>query len=238
MKVKTSESERRWQNFHVHDGELNNPYWNSWVLYHWKTIFYKITSLYDFNDKIIFVGGCGSGMFEEWLIKKTIFKPKRIISIDISDKMIELAKIRCKGLQNVTFIQGDMEKVQFEDKSFDICIIIDALHHVPNYKKTIKEMKRIGKTLVLSEPNALNPIRRLNELKYKKEGVTETSFYEWQLNKILRSVGYNHIKIINQHFIPSFTPENILWKLVKIESIFSFFLKKISGSLLIIASTF
>lgn len=231
---KNLDTEKNWQNTHVNEGELGNPYWNHWSLYHWETIFYKIISIYDFNDKTIFVGGCGSGIFEEWLYKNHI-KYKKITALDISEKMIYLAKKRCKLLKKIKYICGDIENTNLNNNEFDACVIIDALHHVPNYFNTIKEMKRIGNVLILSEPNALNPIRRINEIKYLNEGVTEKSFYIWKLNIAMMKAGYKNIHVFHQHYIPSFTPKYIMNVAKKIEPVLARFLSVISGSLLMIA---
>lgn len=72
---KSIETEKNYWNSHVVDeGELRYPYTSLWDLYRWETIFYRITSEYDFNNKTVFVGGCGSGIFEEWLVERTKIK--------------------------------------------------------------------------------------------------------------------------------------------------------------------
>ena len=163
-------------------------------------------------------------------------KIKKLIGLDISEKMIELAKIRCKRLKNVEFYCGNMENTSFGNNIFDVCVIIDALHHVPNLIKTIEEMKRIGKTLILSEPNALNPIRRPNKLKFRNEGVKEISFYKWQLMMSLTKAGYNDVSIYHQHFIPGFIPDPFFKFFVKIEPLIAKIINNFSGSLLIFAT--
>lgn len=238
MKNKNVGTEKEWWEKSLNKrSELKKPYRSLWELYYWKTIFNKIISIYDFNDKQIFDGGCGSGIFEEWLIKKAKIKPKKIVGLDLTEKQIKFAKMRCKGFKKVKFYCGNMEKTNFKNNLFDVCVIIDALHHVPDFFKTLKEMKRIGKDLILSEPNALNPVRRWNELKFRNEGVKETSFYEWQLKKALREIGYKKIFVEHQLFIPQSTPEFLLKALIKIDPYISKipFINEFSGGLLILA---
>lgn len=99
------------------------------------------------------------------------------------------------------------------------------------------EIKRISKGIILSEPNALNPIRRINELKFKNEDVKESSFIKWRLIKILRRLGYNEINCYNYNFIPAFIPEKTIEFFEKMEKILEKipFLKEVSGAMLIIA---
>ncbi len=55
--------------------------------------------------------GCGTG-------KQTILLTQRVgpvIGIDISERMIETARERCKARQNVSFVTGDITKLPFED---------------------------------------------------------------------------------------------------------------------------
>jgi len=235
MVKKSVASERIWQNAQSNVSVLNKPYWNPWTLYHWEVMYNRIISSYNFSNKRIFVGGCGSGLFEYWLIRNSKIKPMYIKSMDVSDVQIKFAKMRCKNIKKITFYRGNMEQTKFKNKEFDVCVIIDALHHAPDTQKTLIEMKRIGNAIILSEPNALNPVRRLNELKYRNEGVKEISFYEWRLKKALRIAGYKGIKIYHQHFLPSFLPYKTLSFFRRIEPFIALIIGKISGSFLVIS---
>ncbi len=55
--------------------------------------------------------GCGTG-------KQTILLARRagrVIGIDISERMIEVARKRCEASSNVNFVTGDITKLPFED---------------------------------------------------------------------------------------------------------------------------
>ena len=162
----------------VEPGELRKPYRSSWEQYHWEKIFETVTRNYDFRDRKILVAGCGTGIFEEWLAKRV--RIREMVGMDLSGRMIDLARRRCNGIENVHFLVADLDATPFPDRRFDVCVVIDALHHLPDEFRTLKELSRVSTDLVLSEPNALNPIRRLNERKFRKEMVTERSFYKSQ----------------------------------------------------------
>ncbi|MBE2899508.1 hypothetical protein DNK57_01515 [Methanothermobacter thermautotrophicus] len=67
-------------------------------------------------------------------------------------------------------------------------------------------MKRVSRDLILSEPNALNPIRRINELKFKNEDVKESSFIKWELKKILQELDYKKNNLLQLQFYPKIHP--------------------------------
>ena len=56
------------------------------------------------------------------------------VGVDLSDKMLELAKMNCKnlGLKNVSFIQDDMTQLsRLKEGEFDGVFSSVALHHLP-----------------------------------------------------------------------------------------------------------
>ena len=227
--------EKTFWNEIVGPDELGKPYWNEWTLYHWEKIFEALTTNYDFRDRKILVAGCGTGVFEEWLARR--IRVREMVRVDLSIRMIELARKRCIGVENARFLVADIDSLPFPDRHFDICVVIDALHHVPDDARTLREFSRVATDLALSEPNALNPIRRLNERKFRKEAVTERSFYKSRLLRALTGFGYDRIVVRHRHFIPSFTPMFLIPLLRRCEQFLEQapFLREISGSLNIVA---
>jgi arsenite methyltransferase len=71
------------------------------------------------------------------------------VGVDLSDKMLELAKQNCAKLRlkNVTFVQDDMTQLnKLEDGQFDGVFSSVALHHLPNasdVEKTFKSARRV-----------------------------------------------------------------------------------------------
>ena len=231
------EKERNWWEKHINEeSELKKPHRNALEWLHWMWTFDKILQHYDFADKRIFVGGCGTGIFEEEISK--IITPKETVGLDLSETMIKLARIRNKDTPNAKFIIGNLEQTNLPNNYFDVAVIIDALHHVPDAFATLKEMKRIANDVILSEPNALNPIRRFNELKFKNEDVKEVSFYKYKLKRYLKRCGYRHIYMENYYFLPHFMPNKLIMKIgERMEYIFEKtpLLRCISGAVLVVA---
>jgi len=86
--------------------------------------------------------GCGNGNGTK-LIKK-YFLPKNIIAIDLDERMIEIAQKRNKD-PRVTFKVMDASKLDFPDNCFDAVFDFCIIHHIPNWKDCIEEVKRVLK---------------------------------------------------------------------------------------------
>ena len=108
--------------------------------------------------------GCGDGFALKFLRKNFNYD---FTGFDISPDTIRFAK---KLNPNVKFIQGDIHKMPFDNRSFDIVVNLQVLEHLENPEKAINEMKRVSKRYcVLSVPR--EPFFRLANvarLKYLK----------------------------------------------------------------------
>jgi ubiquinone/menaquinone biosynthesis C-methylase UbiE len=86
--------------------------------------------------------GCGNGNGSK-LIKK-YFSPKYIIGIDLDEKMIKLASKRNRDT-SISYRVMDASNLDFPDKYFDAVFDFGIIHHIPNYKDALKEIKRVLK---------------------------------------------------------------------------------------------
>ncbi len=73
-------------------------------------------------------------------------KAKKVVGIDLSDKMLAVAKRKSKS-SNITFMQMDATEMKFEDDEFDIVTISLGLHDMPREVRdaVLKETKRVLK---------------------------------------------------------------------------------------------
>ncbi len=85
--------------------------------------------------------GCGSGFLEEHLARDC----KSIIAMDLSKKQIELAKEKFPDNENIQFVVGDAEDIDFPECSFDVVLSYGLLHHVSNPEKVVKNAHRVLK---------------------------------------------------------------------------------------------
>ncbi len=95
--------------------------------------------------------GAGDGTVSRLLARQAEF----VHCIDNSPRMVELGRSLAKKeqLKNVDYVLGDIEKVPLADRSVDIALLSQALHHAENPKKALSEAFRIlkpgGRLLIL-----------------------------------------------------------------------------------------
>lgn len=88
----------------------------------------------------------GTGEIVKDLLK---YKPKKIIGIDISENMLNIAKKKCiKEIENniVNFEIAEAENIPFDSSTFDIISIGYGIRNFENLEKSISEMHRVLKT--------------------------------------------------------------------------------------------
>lgn len=106
---------------------------------------------FDVSGKDVLEIGCGSG-YGASLISS--LNPKSYFGVDLMKEQIQLSKKR--RLKNCTFIELDAADLSvFPDKSKDIVVIFGILHHVPEWRKVLKECYRIlkvGGEIYVQEP--------------------------------------------------------------------------------------
>lgn len=86
--------------------------------------------------------GCSRG-YGTKIIKKH-FNPKNIIAIDLDEKMIKIAQKRNKDA-TVSFKAMDASQLDFPDNHFDAIFDFGIIHHIPNWRDCLKELKRVLK---------------------------------------------------------------------------------------------
>ena len=110
------------------------------------------------KDSFVLDAGCGTGRCS-FPIASLGFK---VIGIDISEKAIEVARQEAeKAKLSITFQEGDIEALPFEDNTFDIVFCGGVLHHFPDSTKAEKEIYRVLKEkgkFFAYEPNRSNPV--------------------------------------------------------------------------------
>lgn len=78
-------------------------------------------------------------------IAKNIVKDGLVIGVDFSEKMLELARKKGEGIENLAFTQADALDLPFKDEEFDASFISFGLRNLTDLKKGLQEMKRVTK---------------------------------------------------------------------------------------------
>lgn len=97
------------------------------------------------GDERILDVGCGPGVSTLELAK--LLSKGEAIGVDITDKMLEIARQRAKAhrLNNVKFLTEDAMSLSFPDESFDVVFSSYLLPWVPQVDRAISEMQRVLK---------------------------------------------------------------------------------------------
>ena len=69
---------------------------------------------------------------------------KSVMATDFAPKMIETA-LKAKNPDNLSFEVADATSLRFANNSFDVVVIANALHIIPNPEKALEEIRRVLK---------------------------------------------------------------------------------------------
>jgi len=94
------------------------------------------------NEEILDIG-CGGGFNIQRLINKGA--KGNITGFDISEECVKKARSVNKKNSNVKIIQGSVDKMPFEDESFDLVTAFETIFFWPNTAENIKEVRRVTK---------------------------------------------------------------------------------------------
>jgi ubiquinone/menaquinone biosynthesis C-methylase UbiE len=89
--------------------------------------------------------GCGRGAGARLIYKA--FQPSMMHCLDLDIQMINSAMgyLSAKELENICLHTGDVTCLPFEDCRMDAVFDFGALHHVPDWRKALREIARVIK---------------------------------------------------------------------------------------------
>src|SRR5688572_24291748 len=135
--------------------------------------------------------GAGEGLVSQLLARRA----ERVWCIDNSPKMVEVGTELAKknGLANLVYKLGDIEQVPLPEKSVDLAILSQALHHAAHPQTAVNEAHRIlkpgGQLLVLDlKEHAFEKARELY-------GDLWLGFKESTLHGLLKQAGFQKVDI-------------------------------------------
>ena len=105
------------------------------------------------EDKIVLDVACGEGYGTKLISKNA----NAIWGLDIDEESIINANKNYQA-SNLNYKCGDINKMPFENKKFDLVTCFETIEHVKNYNTSLKEIKRVLKDdgiLIMSTPNKL-----------------------------------------------------------------------------------
>jgi len=151
--------------------------------------------------------GCGTGRFT----KEIAGNAKHIVTTDLSDEMLEVARIRLSSFPNVTVQKADCCRTSFRSAIFDTVFMVNLIHVIENPSDALRESYRIlrngGKLLIASGTNygaKESDIRRRVTRYLKVWGMPpssyQTSLSPDELASLVESAGFEvdvvqHVKL-------------------------------------------
>lgn len=104
----------------------------------------------------------------------------RVYGVDLNGPLLNLARQRAESVgQDIKFVLGSAVSLPLGDESMDVCLAIELLEHVADWKSCMREFTRIlrpGGVLYLTTTNKLCPVQHEFEL----------PIYAWYPNAVKR----------------------------------------------------
>jgi SAM-dependent methyltransferase len=124
-------------------------------------IVYGHERIYEFVNEIPEKGtvlevGCGGGHHGVALARSGF----DVTAIDLSINGLRAAKRLAEHEgQNIQFVGGDIKRLPFEDRAFDVCFCSLVLHHFISMDNLLKELSRVTKKYFIAfEVNGWDPV--------------------------------------------------------------------------------
>ena len=132
--------------------------------------------------------GCGTGQMTASLAPFV----GRVIAVDASAAMLQAAKKRLQGFDNVELRRGDLEAVPIDDGRLDAATLALVLHHLPEPDRALSDVARVlkphGRLLIID----MLPHDR--ESYRQQMGHVWLGFSEEHLRRILDETGFGGVR--------------------------------------------
>lgn len=158
------------------------------------------------ENKLILDAMCGGGMYSQWFAEIGC----RVVGVDLSMDFCLVAKERKiqRGFE-ADFIRADINLSPFKDNNyFDLVFISAALHHLLDVRNALKELCKVGETIIIiNEPLVVPMIERLGLTRKEPlaKNLKPRRFKIGEIDNWLQDNGYSIIwKRREQFLVPMF----------------------------------
>jgi len=146
------------------------------------------------NNSTILDLGCGVGRVIPVFLQ---FNPLKIVGIDWSQNMINIAKEKYKNYNNVEFLCSRFDEINLLDNSFDLIFCMYVLIHLTDeeyYRKTILNMQRLTKKYILIGQCMDNIVFNINDDFVKIRSADELVKDFNLCRKVKLRLNYNYVQ--------------------------------------------
>ena len=118
-----------------------------------------------------------------------------IVALDVNDLALGISRERVAVFRGVgpTYVAGDALRLPLRNESVAFVISFEILHHLESPETALREANRVlapNGRMLLFEPYAFDPYRRLSELRDRLRGSIETSFGTNETIRLLNRAGF------------------------------------------------
>jgi ArsR family transcriptional regulator len=134
--------------------------------------------------------GCGTGQVSAAIAPFV----RHVVAVDASAAMLQAAKKRLQGLENVDLRRGDLEALPIDDARLDAAMLMMVLHYLPEPERALREVARVlkpGGTLLVVD---MLPHEREN---YRQQmGHVWLGFSEDHVLRLLAETGFTTSRVV------------------------------------------
>jgi ArsR family transcriptional regulator len=142
------------------------------------------------GDAVVGDLGCGTGQVSAALAPFVT----RVIAVDTSAAMLQAAKKRLAGLDNIDLRRGELEALPIDDERLDVAVLMLVLHHTPEPEKALSEVSRVlrpGGRVIVGD---MLPHDR--ESYRQQMGHVWLGFSDEHMSRMLTEAGFGKIRIV------------------------------------------
>jgi ubiquinone/menaquinone biosynthesis C-methylase UbiE/DNA-binding transcriptional ArsR family regulator len=134
--------------------------------------------------------GCGTGQVSAALAPFV----SRVIAVDESAAMLQAARKRLSGLDNIELRRGELEALPIDDGRLDAATLMLVLHHVPEPERALADVARVlkpgGRVLIVD----MLPHDR--EQYRQQMGHVWLGFSDDHVRRMLSDAGFGEIRVV------------------------------------------
>jgi 2-polyprenyl-3-methyl-5-hydroxy-6-metoxy-1,4-benzoquinol methylase len=148
------------------------------------------------NIKTILDVGCGPGVHENILINKFSNKIK-IVGIDISESMIQIAMLNNQKNSNVKFFIEDFNHFKIKT-NYDLVFAVGVIEYIEKPLKFIEKMfVNSNKYTIFSVPKLFHPLTPQRKIRYMLRNCPLFFFTKQSIYRLIKKLKINNYKIID-----------------------------------------
>lgn len=176
------------------EGKLGNIQLKSMNKEHTPVSLWGLKHLDIKEEDIILDVGCGGGIN----VKRMAEKAKKVYGVDYSIESVKLSReVNAQGIYDgkVEIIEGDVQKLPFDDETFDIVTAFETIYFWPDIEKCFGEVKRVlkpgGIFLIGTESNGSDKLA----MRFFERFIDMTIYNDVEVTEFLKNNGYGQITI-------------------------------------------